>query len=262
MNRCQAKAPILRNTRLQGSYYRVDLLAPAIVPEVRPGQFVHVQLPEFEHHLLRRPFSIFNVEEADGTLSIIYKIVGEGTAHLARLAAGTSLDLMGPLGNGYPEAPPGATPVVVAGGYGCAATYLFARRSQVPGVVCLGGRSAEDLLLVAEYTALGWAVLLATDDGSRGQRGLVTDLLDRALGSARRPYVVACGPNPMLKAVCRLVAARGLEAQVSLDHAMCCGVGACFACVVKLKADTAEGWEYVRTCKSGPVFAASAVVWD
>ncbi len=262
MSRCQEKAPILRNTRLQGSYYRVDVQAPGIAPQVRPGQFVHVQLPAFEHRVLRRPFSVFNVEPAAGTLSIIYKIVGEGTGHLADLGPGVSLDLLGPLGNGYADPPPGSRPIVVAGGYGCAATYLFVRRRSVPCLVCLGGRSAEDLLLVDEFGALGAEVRLATDDGTCGQRGVVTDLLEEALLQTPQPWVVACGPNPMLKAVCRIVTARGLDAEISLDHAMCCGVGACFACVVKLKADNADGWEYVRTCRSGPVFPASQVVWD
>jgi len=262
MSRCQEKAPILRNTRLQGSYYRVDVRAPGIAPQVRPGQFVHVQLPAFEHRVLRRPFSVFSTEPTAGTLSIIYKIVGEGTAHLARLSEGAVLDMMGPLGNGYTDPPGGYRPIVVAGGYGCAATYLFVRRSPVPCLVCLGGRSAEDLLLVDEFQALGAEVRLATDDGSRGHRGVVTDLLAGALEQTPQPWVVACGPNPMLKAVCRIVAARALEAEVSLDHAMCCGVGACFACVVKMKAANADGWEYVRTCLSGPVFPASQVVWD
>ena len=262
MSRCQEKAPILRNACLQGSYYRVDLRAPGVVPQVLPGQFVHVQLPDFEQHVLRRPFSVFNVDEASGTLSLIYKIVGEGTARLAQLGEGVCLDLMGPLGHGYSEPPAGQKLVVVAGGYGCAATYLLVRRSPPPSVVCLGGRTAEDLLLVHEFRALGSAVHLATDDGSLGHRGVVTELLEQVLDREPRPFVVACGPNPMLKAVCRIVAARGLQAEVSLDHVMCCGVGACFACVVKLKADNAAGWEYVRTCKSGPVFQASQVVWE
>ena len=262
MTPCQEKAAILRNQRLQGSYYRVDLRAERMAPAVAPGQFVHVQLPAFEHRVLRRPFSVFNAEPETGTLSLIYKTVGEGTAHLAGLGLGDCLDLLGPLGHGYSTPPAGRTPVVVAGGYGCAATYLVVRRSPVPCVVLLGGRTADDLLLVDEFGALGADVRLATDDGSRGHRGVVTDLLEAALEETPAPFVVACGPNPMLKAVCRIVVSRGLDAEVSLDHAMCCGVGACFACVVKMKADNADGWEYVRTCKSGPVFPASLVRWE
>lgn len=262
MTRCQEKAPILRNLRLQGSYYRVDLDAPRIAAAVAPGQFVHVQFPDLEHHVLRRPFSVFNVEPASGTLSIVYKTVGEGTAHLAGLAPGACLDLLGPLGQGYSVPPAGRPPIVVAGGYGCAATYLFVRRSPRPCLVLLGGRTAEDLLLLDEFGALGADLRLATDDGSRGHRGVVTDLLEPALAQTPNPFVIACGPTPMLKAVCRIVARHGLDAEVSLDHTMCCGVGACFACVVRMKADTPDGWEYVRTCKSGPVFPSPLICWD
>lgn len=259
---CQEKASVLRNQHLQGSYYRIDLRAEQIAPRVAPGQFVHVQLPALEHRVLRRPFSVFDVEPAMGTLSLIYKTVGEGTTHLAGLGVGVSLDLLGPLGHGYSAPAAGQTPVVVAGGYGCAATYLFVRRTPAPCIVLLGGRTAADLLLVEEFGALGADVRLATDDGSRGHRGVVTDLLEAALEGILAPFVVACGPNPMLKSVCRIVGQRRLEAEISLDHAMCCGVGACFACVVKMEADNADGWEYVRTCTSGPVFPASRIRWD
>lgn len=262
MKRCQEKAPILRNTPLRGCYFRVDLEAPAIAPLARPGQFVHVRLPDLEHRLLRRPFSVFDAEPAAGTLSLLYKTVGEGTHHLARLGPGTWLDLLGPLGNGFGDVPAGATPVIAAGGYGSAATYLLARRSPAPGIVCLGGRTEQDLLLVPEYRALGWDVRLVTEDGRCGRRGLVTDLLQEALDQVREPFVAACGPNSMLRAVCEIVRARGIEAQVSLDPLMCCGVGACFTCVVKTRADTPAGWEYTRACSAGPVFPASVIVWD
>ena len=258
----QEKALILANRPLQDLYFRLDLAAPTIVPAVHPGQFVHVRLPLLEHRVLRRPFSIFNVTPERDCLSIIYKVVGEGTAHLARLEAGLEADLLGPLGRGYTLPEFGSRPVIVAGGYGCAATYLLARRSPVPCLCLFGARTAADLLLIDEFTALGYEVRIATDDGSRGHRGMVTELLEEVLaGPGPAPTVYACGPNPMLKAVSRIVQQRGLDAEISLDHAMCCGVGACFACVVKQKAATADGWEYVRTCTDGPVFKASQTVW-
>jgi dihydroorotate dehydrogenase electron transfer subunit len=106
-------------------------------------------------------------------------------------------------------------------------------------------------------------VQVSTNDGSKGHKGLVTALLEEAIENYGKTIeVFACGPNPMLKAVCHISAAYGIDAEVSLDHAMCCGVGACFACVVKMKADTPEGWEYVRTCMAGPVFKASRTYWD
>ena len=262
MARIQEDAPISRNRRLQGDYYQVDLHAPGIAAATQPGQFAHVQMPRFEHRILRRPFSIYDVDPASGRLSIVYKTVGEGTAHLATLGEGTVLNLLGPLGVGYSAAPPGTRPIVVAGGYGCAATYLFAKRSATPPLVLLGGRSAGDVLLRDEFAALGCEVRVSTDDGSLGAHGRVTALLELALDTVSSPFVVSCGPNPMLYALARILAERGLDGEVSLDHAMCCGVGACFACVVKMKADNPDGWEYVRTCLHGPVFKASNVHWE
>jgi dihydroorotate dehydrogenase electron transfer subunit len=262
MARIQEDALIQSNQRLQGDYYQVDMQAPAIAAATQPGQFAHVQLPRFEHRVLRRPFSIYDVDPETGRLSIIYKTVGEGTAHLSTLGEGTQLNLLGPLGVGYSAAPEGTQPIVVAGGYGCAATYLFAKRSPVPPLVLIGGRSAGDILLRQEFAALGCEVRVSTNDGSQGHAGFVTALLEQALDTADSPFVVSCGPNAMLYAVARILTERGLDGEVSLDHAMCCGVGACFACVVKMKADTPDGWEYIRTCLQGPVFKASAVHWE
>ncbi|MDT8391470.1 MAG: dihydroorotate dehydrogenase electron transfer subunit [Lentisphaeria bacterium] len=259
----QLDAPILSNARLQGDYFQIDLQADEMTPLVEPGQFVHVRMPAFGHRILRRPFSIYNADPATGVLSVIYKIVGEGTAHLATLKPGTVLNLLGPLGKGYTPAPVGVTPIIVAGGYGCAATYMLARDSAEPAITLIGGRNVGDLLLVKEFEALGADVRVSTDDGSAGHHGLVTDLLSQALDERVGPVAVsACGPNPMLAAVSRIVLDRELDAEISLDHAMCCGVGACFACVVKVKADNPDGWEYARTCRDGPVFLASQAVWD
>ena len=255
-------AAIVKNARLQGDYYQIDFAAPQIITQTQPGQFVHVRLPLFHHRLLRRPFSIYSADPETGLLSVVYKVVGEGTRHLASLEPGVHANLMGPLGNGYSLPPEGALPIVVAGGYGCAATYMLVRQSPEAAVCLLGGRTASDLLLVDEYQGLGTTVRVATDDGSRGHKGVVTDLLEEILDHRpANPRIYACGPNPMLKRVAEIVLSRGLDAEISLDHEMCCGVGACFACVVKRRADNAEGWSYVRTCKEGPVFKASDTVW-
>ena len=259
----QETAPIRANTLIQTDYYQVDLHAPKIAARAQPGQFIHVRLPALTHRTLRRPFSIFDVDTTAGTVSVVYKIVGEGTAHLARLEPGTDLDAMGPLGNGFTLPEAGSQPVIVAGGYGCAATYLLAKRSPERCLCLFGGKSEHDVLLLDAFEDLGSEVRIATEDGSCGKQGLVTVLLDEFLAHpAPRPRIYACGPNAMLKAVSQRVLEAGLDAEVSLDHKMCCGVGACFACVVKMKADTSSGWEYVRTCTDGPVFKASRTIWD
>lgn len=254
----QEEAPILRNERIQGEYYQVDFECPRIAAAVQPGQFVHVRFPFFEHRLLRRPFSVYDVDCERGMLSVIYKVVGEGTQHLSGLPVGSVANLMGPLGHGFSLPEPKTTPILVTGGYGCAATFLLAKRSAVPCMCLVGGKTAADLLLIDDYRALNADVRLATEDGSEGHRGLITDVLAEVLdNNPVNPRIYACGPMGMMEAVSKLVVSRGLDAEVSLDHVMCCGVGACFACVVKMKADTPEGWEYVRTCKEGPVFQAS-----
>lgn len=260
----QEAARVTGNRPIEGAYHELWLEAPRIAAAVEPGQFVHLRLPLLPQRILRRPFSVADAESESGRLRIVYKAVGEGTRHLASVQAGAVADLLGPLGRGFAVPRPGRPLVIVAGGYGCAATYLLARRCPVPPVCLFGARTADDLLMLAEFTALGCDVRVATDDGSRGHAGVVTELLEACLSQpgGTSQAIAACGPNPMLRAVAEIVRRAGIDAELSLDHAMCCGVGACFACVIKLRADTPEGWEYVRTCTDGPVFPASRTVWN
>ena len=257
----QINAEMLSNSTIQGDYHRLDLHAPEIASTAKPGQFVHVKLPGLEHRILRRPFSICDTDPATGRLTIVYKTVGEGTAHLATIEKrGTIFNLLGPQGTPYTVNDGDGRFVIVAGGYGCAATYLLAKHATVKPIVLIGGRSETDILLVEEYKALGCDVRIATNDGSAGCRGFVTELLRECLGDAK--MVAACGPNPMLKAVAEMALPAGARVQISLDHPMCCGVGACFACVVKVKDDSSpDGWRYSRSCMEGPVYDARDVVW-
>ena len=261
-DKIQLSAPIRQNQRIQHDYYQLDLDAAPIARLAKPGQFVHVQFPEFQHRILRRPFSIFDTDHESGRLSIIYKIVGEGTEHLSKLPPGTALDLLGPLGNGYTLFPANRKGIIVAGGYGCAATYLLPKNAPVPPDVLIGGRTKDDILLRQNFEHLGCELKVATNDGSEGHHGMVTELLAQAIAKAGNPPIAACGPNPMLKAISDIVEKNALDAEISLDHAMCCGIGACFACVVKCKADTPDGWIYSRACVDGPVFKASQIWWE
>ena len=261
--RFQEAAVVLANRCYRGDYRLLQLRAPQISAATQAGQFVHLQVPGQPQYLLRRPFSIGDVDPAAGTLTILFKAVGVGTAAMAALAAGLTVDLLGPLGHGFPDVPPDHELCVVAGGYGCAATYLAARRAPRPGVVLLGGRTAHDVLWREEFAATGCEVQVATNDGSLGHRGFVTELLPAVLARPDRRWLVcACGPNAMLRAVADLCLPRGVDPAVSVDLPMCCGIGACFTCVIRLKADNPDGWEYIRTCKDGPVFRASQIVWD
>jgi dihydroorotate dehydrogenase electron transfer subunit len=239
------------------------LEAPCIAPEVRPGQFVHIKIPHLEQCLLRRPFSVY--QAAGGRISILYKDVGTGTRAMTMLAPGDSISLIGPLGRPFPVHQPAAFPVLIAGGYGMAALYMVARSQPSPGMAFFGGAGRDDILCVEEFTELGWDVRAATEDGSLGIRGLVTDALDpwlRTERAGRTPEFFACGPNAMLKAIADRARQEGWTAWVSVDRNMGCGVGACLTCVLKVATADGRDWTWARACTEGPVFNAADVVWD
>jgi dihydroorotate dehydrogenase electron transfer subunit len=251
---------IISNERDTDLYFRLVVRAPQIAPLVQPGQFAHVRILPLKDALLRRPFSIFQV--SGDTLSILYKTIGQGTEVLSRMQADEELSMIGPLGHGFtvPQAG-GEVPLLVAGGYGMAALYLLAQRSQQQGIAFVGGRRRADILCEKEFGALGWEVRVTTEDGSHGEKGLVTQALLKELGGTRvGRKLFACGPTPMLKAVGQLAAEFNLPAELSLDEHMGCGIGVCLTCVVPIK--SGDGWEYQRTCTEGPVFDSRKVAWE
>jgi dihydroorotate dehydrogenase electron transfer subunit len=257
----QEKATVQEHRNFQGDYRILRLAAPAVGPLVRPGQFMHLQIPRMGDRILRRPFSIYKAD-AEG-VSILYKPVGRGTDAMTAIATDDKIDIIGPLGNGYPEMTQGRVPVLVAGGYGNAALYLKARELPVKGVAFFGGRTAQDILCVEEFKELGWDVRPTTDDGSLGIEGLVTEAFDPWMKEQTHIpdlELFVCGPNPMLKAMGDRAIQHGFIAWLSLDQNMACGVGACLTCVFKRR--TAEGWEWARCCKDGPVFESREVLWD
>ena len=251
---------IVSNERDTDSYFRLVARAPKIAPLIQPGQFAHVRILPLKDALLRRPFSIFQVE--DGTFSILYKTVGKGTEALARMGSGEDLSVIAPLGRGFTVPKRGGeTPLLVAGGYGMAALYLLAQRSPQKGIVFVGGRRRVDILCEKEFQALGWEVRVTTEDGSHGKKGLVTrPLIAELKHHAKGRKLFACGPTGMLQAVGKIADEFSLPAELSMDEHMCCGVGVCLTCVIPVK--TGDGWEYQRTCVEGPVFDARDVVWE
>jgi dihydroorotate dehydrogenase electron transfer subunit len=245
---------------VSGGYCLLRLAAPEPAAAAQPGQFIHLRIPGLETTALRRPFSIYRA--ADGELAILYKRVGRGTDVLAALPAGTRLSLMGPLGNGFPLAAGDGPPILVGGGYGVAPLVFLASRLPCKGVVLLGGRRAADVLCADDFAALGWPVEVATQDGSLGTEGLVTDLLDRHLAAeGPRPELFACGPDGMLRAVGSRAIAAGCRAWLSLDHHMVCGIGACLACVQQVRGADG-GIRIARVCKDGPIFEARDIIWE
>lgn len=259
----QENAVVLEHEEIQGGYNLLRLCAPRIAPAVRPGQFVHVLIPHLGESILRRPFSVFQAE--GDRLAILYKGVGRGTRTLQYLRHGETLSLVGPLGRGYPGLTAGRYPVLVAGGYGMAALYLVARTLPVKGVAFFGGRGAADILCVKEFEALGWKVVVTTEDGSLGVKGRVTDAIDpwaASEGAVVQPEFFVCGPSGLLKACATRALSRGWTAWVSVDNNMGCGVGACLTCVIKVKGEEPGDWTWARSCREGPVFNATEIVWE
>jgi dihydroorotate dehydrogenase electron transfer subunit len=258
----QEDASVIEHRLFEGEYRLLMLRAPGIAPQVQPGQFVHLRIPHADATVLRRPFSVFKTDNE--YLSLLYKAVGKGTRTMRDLRPGESVNLIGPLGRPFPVRDLRGEPVLVAGGYGMAALYLVARGLPRQGLAFFGGRSAPDILCVADFEALGWTVRIATEDGTLGEPGRVTQLLDAWLERRRAPdspELFACGPAGMLRAVADRARPQGWNAWLSVDEKMGCGVGACLTCVVKTVA-SGGGWKWARSCREGPVFEARELVWE
>jgi dihydroorotate dehydrogenase electron transfer subunit len=255
-----AQARVIRHETFSGDYRILVLHAPDIAAAVKPGQFVHLRVPNLDGAVLRRPFSVFEAHASN--FSILYKTVGRGTTAMCAMRPDGEVDVVGPLGNGFPICEDGRMPVLVAGGYGVAPLYLLATRLESHGLVFIGGKSARDVLCQTQFEARGWQVRVTTEDGSQGCKGRVTDSLDPWL-AGRNPDMVfyACGPDGMLRAVGERAIAAGRQAWLSLDKHMGCGVGACLACVQKIRApDGVVAWK--RVCRDGPVFESREIVWE
>lgn len=252
---------VVEHVPVRAGYHLLRMAAPDIAATTRPGQFVHLEVPGSGERILRRPISIYRAE--NGCVSILYKVVGRGTAALSRVAAGEDISLLGPLGEPFPELSAGATPLLVAGGYGVAPLYQLAKTMARTGMLFVGGRTADDILLTEEFEAIGWDVRVATEDGSMGETGRVTVPLDAWLAehADETPEGYACGPDGLLKAVGERSIAGEWNSWLSLDRHMGCGVGACLTCVHRMFDD--EGASYwARVCKEGPVFESRQIDWD
>jgi dihydroorotate dehydrogenase electron transfer subunit len=265
------------NQRVADETYRLRFRAPEIASRIVPGQFVMVRLAENDDPLLARPLAVYDVvygaADEPERLDLVYLAVGKMTRRLAALACGRPLTVWGPLGNGFPPAPTEHL-VMVAGGIGqtpfltLAAEYLALRRygdppREVPKAakvtLLYGARSAAHLACVEDFRRLGIEVLVATDDGTAGQRGLVTDLIRPAVNGSPWPCrIVCCGPERMMERTAEIARELGIGCQVSLETPMACGMGVCFSCVAKVR-DRAGQWDYRRTCVEGPVFDAQDV---
>lgn len=247
MKKYIADFAIAEKKKIGNSYFTMLLKSPEALPEILPGQFVEVEVPDNKNVLLRRPISIHDVDYAAHTITLLVQIVGKGTRTLSQLAEGRTLNLVYPLGNGFSIV--GNKPLLVGGGAGIAPLLYTAKKYSEKGIrpaILLGGRTAELIPVKEEFRPYG-EVFFATEDGSLGEKGLVTQHSAFALSY---DSILTCGPTPMMKAVARHALQNGIGCQVSLENTMACGVGACLCCVTK----TDHGHRCV--CKDGPVFDA------
>lgn len=273
-------AEVIENVELAQGTYRIRLLCPELSARVLPGQFVMLRLTGTDDPLLGRPLAMYEVAlDPAGepwAFDVVYLVVGKMTSRLAGVRAGQSIDVWGPLGNGFP--PEAVDHLIMVGG-GIGQTPFLALGQEALGrrtygqterqvgraqrvTLCYGARSESLLAGIDDFRAGGIDVRVATDDGSAGHHGLVTELIEPLVqeteGSCR---IVCCGPEPMLKAVAQLAQRLNVPCQVSLETPMACGMGICFSCVTKVRDDDG-GWDYRRTCIEGPIFDAEKIEFD
>ncbi len=259
MSQFQEKTEITRIERLTVDIFRITLLSEEIASSARPGQFVMVRTTNTKDPLLRRPFSICQTSNGK-YFQILFKVVGRGTSLLAHCREGEFLSVLGPLGNGF-DVDCKVDNCLVGGGMGIA-PLLFLGKTMLrkctdkPPLVILGAGNKEELSpLIADFKELGLSVHAATDDGSLGQHGLVTDVLNDLSHNASC-RISACGPTPMMHAVHLFCKKREYACQVSMETSMACGMGACLGCIVPV-----EKGGYAHACSDGPVFNAKELLW-
>jgi dihydroorotate dehydrogenase electron transfer subunit len=259
----RADAEVRANRDEGGGNFRLRL-AVAGWPGARPGHFVMLS-PGARSGALRfdpllpRPMAVYRTHAGTPPeIEILYKAMGRGTRLLAETRAGDFVRVVGPLGVPFALPDRGSRALLVGGGTGIASLYELAAEAAAHGpvVVMLGARSAIDLMGADDFAALGVDVRVATEDGSRGHRGRVTELLEAAVAEDGDAVVYACGPTPMMRRAAEIAAARGRACQVSLENHMACGFGVCLGCAVP----RADG-TIALVCRDGPVFEAARVGW-
>jgi len=266
----QGKLKVRGKEFIGKDYFKLAFESGFMAGCARPGQFVEIKVSDSNEPLLRRPLGIHRVRGRN--FEVLCEIVGKGTQALSQAKAGECLDVIGPLGNGFDLAPYALRRtqcILVAGGMGVAPLLFLSEKLKLQScksakpLVLLGAKTNSHILCTKEFKASGCAVEIATDDGSRGFKGRVTDLLRKVLRenetTGKRDNglaIYSCGPEPMLKEISAISNDYNIPARISLEAHMACGIGACLGCVVK----TTDGFK--RVCKEGPVFDAREIVWQ
>ena len=257
--RVQIKAEVRFNEVLYGHgekspAWLLWMYAPSLAEAGKPGQFVMVRCAEGHDPLLRRPLGIHRVDSV-GRVALLYQVAGRGTAWLSQRKPGDPIDLIGPLGNGFVVKPETRSLLLLAGGIGFTPLAFMADMAIKEGrtvTVVMGSRSVKYLYPESQLPE-GIKIVIATEDGSKGRRGLVTQIVDEFVGHADQ--VFACGPPAMYRSMTKLDCLKGKSVQVSLEEKMACGLGACYGCTVKTRMGPKQ------VCQDGPVFDLADIVW-
>jgi dihydroorotate dehydrogenase electron transfer subunit len=255
----QLKIKIVENKRIAQGFYRMRLASAYLAKNSKPGQFVEIKCSSGGEVLLRRPLGVHIIW--NGGIDVLYEVIGKGTNSLSAMKKGGLLDVIGPIGRGFEISETKKPVLIVAGGMGVAPLLCLAEkmaRKKIKPYVMIGAKTAPHILCEKEFKKLGCFVMIATEDGSKGHKGYVTDMMRHLLIvlRCRSSGIYACGPRPMLKAVEHIADSSGIPCQVSMEEHMACGVGACLGCPVKVKSGG-----YKMVCKDGPVFDAKEIAW-
>ena len=248
-------AVILEQREISDQIYSLWLHADDIVREARPGQFVSVYCRD-ESRLLPRPISICELDKESGRLRLVYRAVGAGTQEFSSYGPGETLELVGPLGNGFPLDKGYEKPLLIGGGIGVPPMVELAKWLPGDKAIVSGYRNGD--LFLKEELSRNAALYVATEDGSAGTKGNVLDAVRE--NRLEADAIFACGPAPMLRALKAYAAEEGIDCYLSLEERMACGIGACLACVCTSKdVDAHTNVKNKRICKDGPVFGIEEV---
>lgn len=261
---------VLSHKKYGEHYHSLTIVAPDLGDRVKPGQFVNVLCGKNTSNILRRPFSVYRVHKRGGwapTIEIVFDVRGPGSLYLSRLRGHEPVELIGPLGRGFSLPGRRASCLLVGGGVGAAPLFFLADELRSAGHrvdFVLGARESNLLLNPIDVRRLASVYRITTEDGSQGEQGRVTDVLDETMERTRTEVVYTCGPHPMLAAVSRACVERKVPVQVAVEELMACGYGVCMTCVIPVRSSRKSGDEvhFARSCTDGPVFNGARVVWD
>jgi dihydroorotate dehydrogenase electron transfer subunit len=250
------------NEEVGPDHFRLHVHAPQIAENAQPGQFCMLEVADGFYPFLRRPMCFERI--LSGGVTILYKVGGYGTQLLSKFLPGQTINIQGPLGNGFPVETHFEHHILVSGGIGVASFPALAQAlaeacGHAPEII-LAARTKDFLLCEEDFRSIGCAIHLATDDGSAGEKALASQVLER-LRPGPRTRVYACGPMAMMRAISEITIASGVDCLVSLEAQMACGDGACLGCVVESRQER-EGEKMVRVCLDGPVFDTTTIDWE